>query len=333
MKIFLTGGTGFIGSYVLRTLVKNKNMDIVAARRKTSPMDLVKDIEGIEWRECNLLDVVQIEEIIRGCDTVVHIAGSVTFSSWKQDQIFKSNVDITANLVNVALESKVNRFIHFSSVAALGLSSKLIDEAQVWAENNSKSYYSLSKYLGEKEAWRGFAEGLNVSIINPAFTIGSGLWDEGPMSIISKIDQGLKYYPTGSNGIVDVRDVADMCLKLLDNTDLAGRRFICSGHNVSHYHLMSMMCDSLGKPHPSKPLSGVLGQLAWRGASLAARLQGKESLLSKEAYTIASAHLTYDNSQSVGLLGMQYKPLQQTIDDTIACYKKSKDLGGNFAMI
>ena len=326
MKIFVTGGTGFIGSYVLRSLAKDGH-ELVASKRGSSRMDLVKDIKDVEWKECNLFDITAMEDVIKRCDAVVHIAGSVSFSPWKRDTIFKTNIDLTANLINISLDNDIKRFIHFSSVAALGLSTKTIDESQVWTENKSKNYYSLSKYLGEKEAWRGFAEGLNVSIINPSFTVGGAYWNYGPMSMVARIDNGLKYYPAGSNGCVDVRDVSEMCAKLLKREDLSGRRFICSGHNISHLNLMKMMCDELDTPYPTTPINGIFGAMAWRGASMIARMRGKETLLSRESYTISSSDLSYDNTQSIELLDMQYTPLEKTINDTIDSYKKSKSEG------
>ena len=333
MKLFVTGGTGFIGAYVLRALVNEGYKDIIAAKRPTSRLDLVQDIDGLNWVDCDLFDVVQLHGIISQCDAIIHMAGSVSFSPWKKNQIFKTNIDATSNLVNVALENDIKRFIHFSSVAALGLSTKTIDETKMWTENHSKSYYSYSKYLGEKEAWRGYAEGLNLSIISPSFTIGGGYWDYGPMNVVSRIDNGLKYYPSGSNGSVDVRDVADMCIRLLENSEMGGHRFICNGHNSSHLDLMSLICEHLGKPRMTTPLNGLLGTLAWRAASFSARLTGKETLLSKESYTISKSHLKYDNSKSIELLNMSYRPLEQTIKDTIDCYLRSVKNSKNFGIL
>ena len=327
MKIFVTGGTGLIGAYVIRALLASGYNDIVASKRKTSKMDLVQELDKVKWIECDLNDFIQMSDIISECDAVIHLAGMVSFSPWKKKEIFKANIDVTADLINVSLDQGIKRFIHFSSVAALGISNKMIDETAVWTENKSKKCYSLSKYLGEKEAWRGFAEGLNLSIINPSFTIGGGFWSTGPMTIFPKIENGLKYYPSGTNGCVDVRDVADMCIRLLNRDDLSGRRFICSGHNISHLDLMGKIGAEMNQSNPSKRVEGLFGELVWRGASTWARLSGTESLLSKEAYEISSAQLSYDNSQSIELLGMNYTDLDKTIGDTVQCYNMSKEKG------
>jgi len=327
MKIFITGGTGFIGSYVIRSLQKAGYMTICASKRPTSRMSLVQDIQDVEWIDCDLFDIMQIEEILSQCDIVIHAAGMVSMSSWKKDQLFQTNIDITANLINLSLTNDIKKFIHFSSVAALGFSSKVIDETAVWTENKSTKYYSLSKYLGEREAWRGFAEGLDVTIINPSFVIGGSYWNEGPMQNFTQIDNGLKYYPAGSYGVVDVRDVADMTLKILQAKDNSGRRFICNGHNSSHKELFSQIAAALGKQPPTRLLDGALGEILWRMAALTGRIRGKESFLTRESFDITSRHYSFDNSQSVDRLGMKYRSLDETISDTVDCYHKTREQG------
>lgn len=333
MKIFVTGGTGFIGSYVIRDLLKAGYTDIKACKRATSKMDLVSDIQNkVEWVDCSLFDLVQLEDTLKGCDAIIHIAGAVSFAPWKKEEIFKTNIEATSNLVNLAIDQEISRFIHFSSVAALGLSNNTIDEAAVWTENKSKSVYSLSKYLGEREAWRGFAEGLNLSIINPSLVIGASHWYSGPMSIIARLDKGLNYYPVGTTGVVDVRDVAQMTTEVLGNTDISGRRFICSGDNISHLDMMTKMCDALEKPHPTKRLDGMTGRLAWTMSAITSKLKRKDALLTKESYTIASSQLSYDNSQSKRLLNMDYIPVDQSISDVVRCYQQSKRDGKSYAV-
>jgi len=324
MKVFITGGTGFIGSYVIKNLLKDGITDIIATKRKSSKMDLAGDLKNkIQWETTDLFDTIQLGELIQDRDAIIHVAGSVSFSPRYRNTVFRTNVEATSNLINTAIDKKVNRFIHFSSVAAFGLSNKIIDEKTVWNENSPQSVYQLSKYLGEREAWRGYAEGLNISIINPSFVLGGSYWKTGPLSMISKISKGLKYYPIGTNGVVDVRDVAKMCVQLLLRTDMGGKQFICNADNISHLGLMKMMCDHLDQPYPNIPLSGLLGEAAWRLESFKSRIQGTDSLFSKEAYTIASSGLSYNNLRSKELLGFKYIPIGKSVKDTIDCYVES----------
>ena len=334
MNIFITGGTGFIGSYVIRDLLNRGYHNITATKRQSSRMELVSDVlTKVEWVECDLFNILQLDDLIKDHDAIIHIAGAVSFSPRNRKKIFKTNIEATSNLINISIERKIKRFIHFSSVAAMGLPKSIINESQVWTDNNSKSIYSLSKYLGEKEAWRGHAEGLNISIINPSFVLGGAYWDYGTMSMITKIDKGLKYYPIGTTGVVDVRDVARMCSSLLSREDMSGLRFICNAENISHLNLMTIMCELLGKNRPTTPLTGWLGEAAWRLEALRSLITGTDSLFSQEAYHIASSMLSYDNSRSRQMLDFEYIPLIQSVKETIECYKSSSAKNASFGIM
>lgn len=334
MKILITGATGFIGSYILRDLVHSNKYDIVATKRKNSRTELVADVyDQVQWVECGLMDLYNLDDAIKDCHAVIHAAGQVSFSHLKKAEVFETNVTGTANLINLAIDNNIHRFIHFSSVSALGKKSGGYDEQSIWNEPRSKSIYGFSKHLGEIEAWRGFGEGLNLTIINPSFVLGGSFWDYGPLQMLSKIDEGLKYYPTGSNGVVDVRDVSDMTLRILERDDLAGQRFICSAGNISHLDLFNKICDVMNRPGPTVPVHGLLGAVAWRWESIKSRLLKKEAIFTKEAYQIASADLAYDNTKSRDMLGFDYLPLRKTIDDVVSCYYKSREEGHTYGIL
>lgn len=334
MKIFVTGATGFIGSYVIRQLLNEGYKNINAIKRKSSKLHLVEDVaHHVQWIDCDLFNIPVLDDYIKNADAIIHVAGMISFSERNRKAVFKTNVEGTANLINIALCHNVKRFIHFSSVAALGNSKNQIDESMTGTEISSKSIYSLSKYFGEREAWRGYAEGLNLSIINPSLVLGASYWDFGPLEMIKRLDKGLKFYPVGINGVVDVRDVAKMCSLLLAREDMTGTRFICSAENISYLDLMKMICDLLGRPYPKVRLEGTIGQLAWLTEIAKSYLLGSDTLFSKEAYKISSAELRYDNSQSKKLLHFQYQPLDQTIGHMVNCYLESKENGISYGIL
>jgi len=97
--------------------------------------------------------------------------------------------------------------IHVSSVAALGDNKKgeCINETSNWEKSETTSNYSISKHYAENEAWRASAEGLEVLILNPATIIGPGDWSTGSPALFRRINEGLNYYSSGSNGFVSYR--------------------------------------------------------------------------------------------------------------------------------
>src|SRR5690606_9776453 len=147
-----------------------------------------------------------------------HVAGMISFVPSERDKMLKINIEGTANVVNACLDASVEKLMHVSSVAAFGNSKEnvLLDESAQWEEDDIKSPYARSKFLGEMEVWRGMAEGLKAVIVNPSLIVGPGYWiGSGPAAIFNKIDEGVPVYTYGTNGYVDVRDVAESMLMLL----------------------------------------------------------------------------------------------------------------------
>ena len=118
--VLVTGGTGFIGSYTIKNLV-DKGYRVRAIRRSAKlPFYIpVEILNKVEWLEGNLLDVVAMADAMKGVDAIVHSAAVVSFSSHNRDEMYKVNIEGTANVVNSALEQGITRLIHISSVAAL----------------------------------------------------------------------------------------------------------------------------------------------------------------------------------------------------------------------
>ena len=176
-KIFVTGGTGFLGSYLLRYLIHKGYTDIRALKRSTSSMALLGDVAHlIEWIDGDILDVVSLQESMQEVQQVYHCAAIVSYESGQADLMHEVNVVGTANVVNLALEMQVEKLVHVSSIAALGRSgkSKLLDESAKWEQSKFNTQYAISKHRAEMEVWRGIAEGLNAAIVNPSVILGSG---------------------------------------------------------------------------------------------------------------------------------------------------------------
>ena len=136
--VFVTGATGFLGSYICRTLI-NEGFTIKGLKRKTSSMDLVHDIKDkIEWVIGDILDIPFLEEILGEVDGVIHSAAMISFNPKEKDRMMKVNVEGTANLVNVCLALGVPRFVQVSSIAAIGRNKYQphIDESITWGIRN-----------------------------------------------------------------------------------------------------------------------------------------------------------------------------------------------------
>lgn len=329
----LTGATGFIGAYILRELVLSGYENIRVIKRQDSRLDLISNfVEKVEFVEADLNDLSSLKAALTDVEFVIHAAAIVSFSPKNKNKLFKSNVEGTQNLVNLCLSGSVKKLIFISSVAALGRKKgkQLIDEKAKWTKSKENTLYAISKHQAEMEVWRGQHEGLPVLIINPSVVIGPGYWNKGSSSIISRVADTLPFYPPGSTGVVDVRDVTSMVLKLMQS-DMSGERFICNGHNLSYQDLFTNIAKQLEVKAPSKVLHRVLASLSWRYYSLKAKLLGNDPIITRESVNNAFNNFSYDNSKSLKTLNFNYRNINETLEFTCNAFLEAKRQNKDFS--
>jgi len=321
--ILVTGGTGFLGSYIIKELI-GKGYSVRAIRRNTSKLPLyisTEIFEKVEWVEADVLDVISLEEAMQDISMVIHSAAIISFDSKEKKQMYKVNIEGTANVVNMALEKNISRLVHVSSVAAIGRSKtgEHISEEKKWQDNKTNTQYAISKYRSEMEVWRAMGEGLNAVIVNPSTVLGYGDWNTSSCRIFKTIYEGFPWYTTGINGFVDIADVARTIVLLMENT-ISEQRFIISACNWSYQQLFNCIADEFNKKHPHRKATPFLGNIAWRLEKVKTLLTGKKSLLSKESAKVAHSNVYFDNDKLLKVLpGFSFTPLQESIHN--ACKK------------
>lgn len=316
--ILITGGTGLVGSYLLKELVKlNKP---VKALYRTAPSVLLTPEENkkIEWIRGDILDTILLIDVMQDVQQVYHSAAVVSFSPSRRSELFKINVEGTANVVNAALEAGVRKLVHVSSVAAMGRirNNQLINESMYWTPETSNSNYGRSKYLAELEVWRGIAEGLESVIVNPTIIFGAGDWQQGSSKIFKTVYDEFPWYTLGMSGFVDVRDVVRAMILLMDS-NVKSERFIVSSGNHFYRDIFNNIAKEFGKKPPRKKVTPFLASLVWRLEWLKSTLAKQEPLLTKETARTAQASVQFDNSKLLQHFPeFAYIPIEQSIADT-----------------
>ena len=330
-KVFVTGGTGFIGSYILRTLVQANFGHITATYRASSKFDLVADIkEQVSWIPCNILDTLKLYESIRDQDVVIHAAALVSFDAKDRLNLTRTNVQGTANVVNASLEGGVKQLVHISSIGVFPrkIIGEVIDESIEWSTNHLTTDYALSKYQAELEVWRGSAEGLPVLILNPSLVIGSGFWAQGSAAIFSQVSKGLHFFPKGTTGIVDVRDVAKAVLLGMQKK-IIGERIIISGENYSYQKMLRTIALQLNKRPAKIQLNRLLIEIALLRNWILTTSGISSRVLTRASLKNAQHSWTFDHGKSLRLLSLQYRKIDQCISETCAQLSEaSEDLLG-----
>ncbi|MBI5914791.1 MAG: NAD-dependent epimerase/dehydratase family protein [Bacteroidetes bacterium] len=330
-KILVTGATGFIGAYLVRHLVGQGYTGVRGMKRKGSSMALVKEVaDAVEWVDADLLDLFSLEDAMQGVQQVYHCAAIVSFNEKENHNMLKINQEGTANVVNLALDFGIEKLVHVSSIAAIGRkpNDALIDERTAWQDASRNSPYGISKHLAEMEVWRGIAEGLNAAIVNPANVLGSGFW-QGRTStgqIFHNIWKGLRFWPRGASGFVDVRDVVRFMVLLMES-NISGERFILSGENLPYKELFDEISASIRVKPPSISVSPFIREVAWRVAWLASKITGKPAFITKQTARSSACTFYYDNQKSLGAFPFQYMPISQTVKETGAQFLVSAKEG------
>lgn len=327
-KILVTGGTGFLGAYIIKELVEN-GYDVKAIRRESSktPFYISSSIlEKVEWVEGDILDVIFLGEAMQDVDTVIHSAAVVSFSPKNRHEMYQVNVEGTANVVNIALEQNIRRLVYISSVAALGrtLKGQSVSETSKWENGKANTHYARSKHRGELEVWRAIGEGLDAVILNPATILGYGDWNTGSSAIFKSVYDGFDWYSPGKNGFVAVEDVAKAAVMLMES-GITEQRFIVAGDNWTFKQLLDTMAEGFGKQKPSKQTNPSLMGIAWRWEKLKSVFTGQSPLLTKESAKVAHSNTTFENDKLLQTLpDFKFTPLDKSIKD--ACRKYLENL-------
>jgi dihydroflavonol-4-reductase len=328
--ILLTGGTGFLGGYIIKNLVE-RGLPVRAIRRSSSlPFFPGKEIsEKVEWVDGDVLDVVSLDAAMTGVEQVIHSAAIVSFSKQNRKEMYQVNVDGTENVVNIALEKGVRRIVHVSSVAALGRTTKqeMVSETKNWEENSNNTHYAISKHHAEMHVWRGFAEGLEGVIVNPSTILGYGNWHQSSCSIFRNGYRGFPWYTNGINGFVGVEDTSEAIVQLL-LSDINHKRFIINAENWSFRELLSAIAESFGKQVPFREASPLMGALAWRMEALRSFFKNEKPLLTRETAKVAQSKTSFSNEALLqSLPGFSYTPLKAVIKNSCEKYEKAVTAG------
>ena len=269
---------------------------------------------NIEFVYGDLTDYDILEEAMKDVDEVYHCAAVVSFDPSDKKSIMTINVEGTKNMVNAALYCRVKKFCHVSSIAALGraLEGEPIDEESPWTQSKNNSVYSISKHEAEMEVWRGIAEGLNATIVNPSLILGAGRWNTSSCELFATIAKGFPFYTEGVNGFVDVKDVVRAMIILMENNKF-GQRYCLNGALISYKELFSLMADNFKVKAPHIKVGKTLSEIAWRIFWFFGKLQGKKPLITKETARTATRIYSYSSNKIIKDLNFKFTPIDESI--------------------
>lgn len=314
-RVLVTGGTGFLGSHLVRQLCSN-GTPVRVLVRDPERMGLLQGLADLDVVVGDILDVDAVGEALQGVTNVFHCAAFVGFGGRSElDPMMDVNVRGTRNVVDEALRAGVNRLVHTSSIAALGRTERpagCLDESTVWAESPMNTAYARSKHLAELEVHRAVAEGLDAVVVNPSLIMGPGRPGENTTQIAERIrDQRLPAIPSGATNVVDVEDVAAGHIAALANGE-TGERYILAGENLTWEAIISTLARAFGVPPPSRHMSARAAMVLGTVGDMLAMITRRPPMISRESARVTGHRNCYENARARAELGVTFRPFEET---------------------
>lgn len=330
--ILITGATGIIGSHILTDLLEQGIRGLRVLIRETSSRQAIDqllkfrelDDEGVTYVTGDILDPMSLDAAMSGCNQVYHAAAMVSFHPRDVHGLFQCNIQGTANVVDACLRNGVEQLCYLSSTAAIGdqpVDGNLTEDS-VWTSDKNRSDYSVSKRYAEYEVWRGREEGLNAVIVNPGIVIGPGHWGESSTSVVLTCEGGMRFYPTGTNGFVDARDVSRFCIESMHTGRTTGK-YLMIGENLPFKDTFAHLCSAFGSTQPSIAIPKWLVSIAavflkafeWlRLSPLRVTSEGLKSAYNKPLYS----------HQRAVESGFTFTPISEAAAYTVRVYQDQK---------
>jgi dihydroflavonol-4-reductase len=327
VKALVTGSTGFIGSHLCRALLENGNQ-VVAFRRKASPLTLIKNLP-VEHHIGDITDIKSIESAMQKVDLVYHAAAQLGSATRRQTNLV--TVVGTRNLLQAAMNAGVQRVVHTSSVAALGVPTStdeniLLHECHTWNYPAGWWQYGYAKYLAELEVQCAVASGLDAVIVNPTLVIGAGDINKIAGAVLLRVADGrLNAATQGGLNAIHIKDVIHGHL-LAASHGKTGHRYILGSVNMTHLEFLTEVA-SVARVRPPRFIvpAGFLRKLAPLFSVLAAFVALP---FSPDAARKVGYHFYYDTTKAFKDLGFTpHRSIEGAIAESLNWYKERNSMG------
>lgn len=324
MKALVTGGTGFLGSHLVRRLLE-RGVDVRCLVRQSSRLDNLKDL-AVEFSIGDLRDVESIKQAVRGTSIVYHCAADYRLWCAEPREMYQSNISGSRNVMQAAFDERIERVVYTSTVGALGLNDNgpPADEATPVSIDDMIGHYKRSKFLAEEEVRRWAERGLPVVIVNPSTPVGE--LDIKPTPTGKIIVDFLKgkmfgYVDTGMN-LIDVRDCA-LGHILAAEHGRPGERYILGGVNLTLKEMFDALARVSGIASPRLRVPHWVAETYARVENVwAINIARREPDVPVESVKMSRHRMWFDASRAVKELGLPQNPIDSALARAARWFKE-----------
>jgi dihydroflavonol-4-reductase len=322
----ITGATGFVGSAVLRHLVKAGHK----VRALIRPNSDRRNLEGQPVEICvgDLTDRSSLERALAGCTFLFHVAADYRLWAPQPRAIYECNVNGTRNIMSAAARAGVSRIVYTSSVATLGLTGDgtPADEETPVVFGDMVGDYKRSKFLAEAEVGRMVKEErLPVIIVNPSTPVGPRdikPTPTGRMIVDALAGRIPAYVDTGLN-LVHVDDVAAGHMLALERGKI-GERYILGAVNMTLKQILWELASLTGRRAPRLRLPhNLVLPLAYLSEGWAWITRGKEPRITRVGVRLAKKRMFFSTQKARRVLGFQPRPVEEGLREAVEWFRKN----------
>ncbi len=314
MRVFVTGGNGFVGSVVVRTLL-SEGYDVRCLLRATSNTERIDGL-GYERVDGDVRDIDSIRAGMTGCDAAIHLASLSSWDSIDSPEMEQVVIAGTQNVLDVAGDIGGVRVVYVSSVAAIDGTStpSVVDESAPYSLEGKRGLtYAHYKHRAEKLCQAAVAAGTPVIIVNPAEVYGPN--DTDLITAGNLIDFATSnpvVIPRGGTSVVHVEDVAMGIVRAMERGAI-GERYILGGDNLRLDELAALTLDLLGKQSKLWALpNGLIRAVTAVASTLHIPLPYNPKVI-----PYATRYWFVDNSKAKRELGVSFRSARETLQPAV----------------
>jgi dihydroflavonol-4-reductase len=330
-RVLVTGGSGFIGSAVVRQLVA-REQEVVALVEPGADTENLRDLP-VKQVAGDLRNLDEVRKAVSGCRAVFHVAALYKFWASDPSAFYAINVQGTRNVLDAAAEAGVEGMVYTSTVGTLGLEnvsgSLTADERSFPDITHLYGSYKRSKYVAEHEVLRAAAEGLPISLALPTFPLGP--CDRAPTPtgklIMDYLNGRIPGYVNTSLNVAHVDDVAHGHVLALEKGRV-GRSYIFGGENLTLQQLLFELASITGLPRPKIKVPRSLSlAVAAVSETVEGRLLRRHPSVPLEAARMSTSVMAFDDVRARTELGYAPRPAAEALEASARWFAESGRVG------
>jgi dihydroflavonol-4-reductase len=319
--VLVTGASGFVGWHVARLLLERGHN----VRALVRPASRIPELD-VERAEGDLRDRASLDRAVAGCTLVFHVAADYRLWSKKPDDLYRSNVEGTRNMLEAARAAGVERVVYTSTVGCIGIPPGGIgDEDQPVSIDDMSGGYKRSKFMAERIALEFAAAGLPVVIVNPTAPMGDHDFKPTPTGqiVLDFLNGNMPaFIDTGLN-VVNVRDVALGHL-LAGERGRPGERYLLGSENFTLRRILAELARITGRKAPSLELPYGVAYAAGLITTAMARVTGRPPRAPLDAVRMAKKKMWVSHAKAARELGFSPQPARTALADAVEWFERGR---------